>query len=546
MNRSGSDPGTNPIASLRRVLFALLAWCAIAGAPAPAHEPDNAGWSLIERFPASIRFVGVVDEPSRFLLSGEGRAARALAASTGVLEHTTRAWEGLAAFYGTGPDGVISALLSGRVALAVDWGGVPASGDPRGMVSAADASWVLVARVDGGARETLSTRLEPVPRRIVRGVPVYTIEKGRFSLVMLAPHRDGDATLVMIAPMRADAMLESVLGAFRDAEPLRARHTPTLDGSCAHLIAARIRIDDAFPDPSGADGAPVHLRVALGAGERELVASFALVPPVSIPSGRAPVELLDAVGDDAVGAVAGSTVLRLAPGESGLPIIRFGLAQHGEETPGPIGDPGGVFLAAWAHGGKPAIGIMTRSTRGSIEPEDTDAWMRRVIGAHLNAREAGSGDPVPDYAGRFPGAIRSVVDPDPPERAPGLWSPSAVSWKTNPGVDSSDVVIALASTPDASARRVEELTRAGAVSRLLDPDPARSSVLTRGWVDPVGIVRLFDPARAGVLRLLEDKLGLLSWRVAETDGVVGGRLRLGLSGEPPGASIGVPADRGTR
>jgi len=548
-------------------MLSILA-CVFAAAPALAHDGSgeeqqgaarHESWSLIERFPGSIRFVGVVDDPSRFLLSGEGRLVRTLAAATGMLEHTARAWRGLASFYGTDPDGVIGAFLSGRVALAIDWDEGVDPRDTGELVKAADSRWVLAAEVSARARDTLAAKLRPVPRRIVRGVPLYSIEKGRFSLVMHTPEGADNAALVLIAPMHAETMLETVLGAFRASAPEVPTTAPTLDGAREHLFAARVRIDALTDrDPAPTENAPqAHLRVALGGTETEIHAAFTLDAPADLPSGRAPTELLDAAGDDAIGAIAGSSVLGVSHHDDGRPGLRLAWNEHDaapdneRDRPDTIGTPTGVLLSFFDdHNDDPSMAVLTRYASHTIDAATADAWMRRVIASHLASRGADP-DAAPDHGGRFVGAIRTfehaAMDtpdpgtPDPDDQDPDAWSPSAVSWVSQSSAGGTDLALALGNAPDATAARVSRLARAAAVARLFDPDPARSTVLTQGWIDPIRVMRAFGGPRAGVLRPLVSKVGRLSWRVIEDAGVIEGGLRLALDREGSDASVGAAA-----
>ena len=508
-----------------------------ARAVPPGDEPPADPWTLIERFPDGFAVVGVVDEPSRFLKSEEGRFLRLLAGSTGLLERTARAWSGLASFYGADGDGVIDAFLSGRVALAIDWGGDHEIEGAASLARRADSRWVLVARVAPDAARVLTRRLEPVPRRIVEGVPIYSIEKGRFSLVVRVG--DADATLVMLAPRGAGAMLERVVRSFSREPGAPGAPIPERAAPSERLVS--VRLNTGALGAGGDDGSPAFVRVALDASESALTLSAAAEMGAGIERGRAPIGLLDAPGEDAIGVIASAGVLGLTRDDAGGFSVDLAVADPAPAPVRGLDRPEGVMLALWEDRERLTVGVLTRHEPGAIDAADADAWMRGLIASR------GPDGSAPSFGGRFPGAVRTtrMRTPD-PERgadgAKGVWAPTGVSWRLVTSRHAGDLVIGLGDDPDATARRVETLARAGSVAGDLGPDAPPGSELVRGWVDPVALISALDAQRAAPARMLAPKLGRLGILVTHDGGVVRGRLRLELEHDAGGASVGSTGD----
>ncbi len=128
-------------------------------------------WSIVDTFPADIDLVAVVDDPSEQLLSGAGRASRTMLGSIGMFNKTRRAWGALGDLFETDADGVVGALMSGRVVVLVD-GVFDETSNPLKVMYAADTNWAVMGEVDTEVFEQLRKKLKPVPREIVDGVSI--------------------------------------------------------------------------------------------------------------------------------------------------------------------------------------------------------------------------------------------------------------------------------------------------------------------------------------------------------------------------------------
>ncbi len=202
---------------LRVRTVALLAWGGLLCASAAA-DP----W--LDQAPEDASLVVVFDR----LVSDDAADARAAMAralgSPGRLEQTRRAWARLADALGIEERELTESFFAGRTMLVV------ASVEPDEPV------WALLAEVEGRLSRTMIRSLKAAPRDIREGVPVLSLERGRY---MMAARRDRETGRgsMLIAPKGSEHLFNRLLPVLR---------TPSADAS--DRIVARVRTGKLTPD----------------------------------------------------------------------------------------------------------------------------------------------------------------------------------------------------------------------------------------------------------------------------------------------------------
>lgn len=345
-----------------RVWFAgVLSACAALCAPASA-DP----W--LDFAPADAAIVIVFDR----LVDADATDARdALAealAAPGRLEQTRRAWAELAGAMGLDETELTSSFFGGRTMLIVQ------RIEP-------EPEWALLAEVEDGLPRRMIRSLKAAPRDIREGVPVLSLERGRYTL---AARRDRDLgrSWLLISPRGSEALFDRMLPAMR--RPSEEAHD---------RVIARVRIGGFAEGGEGElliraspEGGAWSGRIELRRGPaRDTVKDNHAVQLVRAPArpeggrGVNPAQA-EAMPDDGLLLIRGG---RTAASEL---VFRSFAGMPMPETP--EGAPVSVLVAGSAESG-------ARVMLGVGRIRDADRY---------DALLAGNG--APDFKGLFPHAIR--------------------------------------------------------------------------------------------------------------------------------------------
>ncbi len=516
----------------------------ICVASSPEVREDH--WSIVDTFPADIDLVAVVDDPSEQLLSGAGRASRTMLGSIGMFNKTRRAWGALGDLFETDADGVVGALMSGRVVVLVD-GVFDETSNPLKVMYAADTNWVVMGEVDTEVFEQLRKKLKPVPREIVDGVPIYGIESGRYSMVMLKGI-DGSKSRVMLSPKSGRALLERAMLAVMNApaQKVESLAIPRWSFDEGWGVAMRIRVD-AWVGMLGRLGweaqeiQPEHLRCVLGTVDDEIQISVAMDYRGDVPSGNAPVGLLGALGDDTVIAMAAASVIRMDfIEEEGLSImlgnsvddgIKVGTFDRSIDGVTRLIPEGSLFVFSTQDmsmlGEQDGIGMTVLSSyhADALDAESVDSLIEPLV------IEASEGARRTQYNGLFPSAVRTCELADEGETA-------RVSWLTTQRTHGSELVFSFSGKEVDTGARVRKLSESSAALDAINAGAnlggiehgnqqlaeGGSSVLLSGFIRVAAVLEsMADTQWMGNVDMISD-LGLVSWEVLLDEGVLRAKI----------------------
>ncbi|MBO6513684.1 MAG: hypothetical protein JJ974_06955 [Phycisphaerales bacterium] len=500
-------------------------------------EDQAEHWSIIDAFPADIDLVAVVDDPSEQLMSGAGRASRNMLGQIGMFSKTRRAWGALGELFETDADGVVDALMSGRVVLLVD-GLIDDTSNPLSLMYAADTNWVVMGELDAGIFDQLRKKLKPVPREIVAGIPIYGIESGRYSMVMLKGSED-QKPRVMLSPKSGRALLERAMGAIQKEHtgPIGEHPVPRWSFDEQWGVALRVRVDPwvGMLGRFGWDGSSdqiEHLRCVIGASGDGFEVGAAIHYRGDVPSGSAPVGLLGALGDDTVIAMAASSIIRMdLAQEDGLSIVLGNEREDGLGAGGLDQPMNGLTRMM------PSGSLFVFSTQDMSTMSDQDAVGMTVLGSfESGAIDAGRVDSIMEsvvidlpedssahtrYAGLFPAAVRTceIEDDD----------VSRVAWLTTERSNSSELIFSFSGDGVETGARVRKLAETSAAFDAIheqnggDPQSG-SSVLLSGFVRVGALIESMSNTQwMGNVDLVSG-LGLVNWEVLLDEGVLRARV----------------------
>ncbi len=434
-------------------------------------------WSVLDSFPSDIDIAAMFNNPAEHLLSESGHASRSFLGSFGLFAKTRRAWEALAELFETDADGVVKALMAGRVVLLAD-SLFDESSNPFELINRVDTNWVVMAEVHRDAIDGLLRRLKPVPREIVGGVPVYAIEQGRYALVMLSrPGNDKNALdTVMLAPKGARGLLERAMQTMQMANPTTGQSTsaPKWENDQQWTIAVRVRVDD-WSDQN-------HVRGMVGESDQGYEVSLCMPHEGQVPGGRPPVGILGSLQDDTVMAMAISSVVELRYEEGkGLNIgIRD---EENNDGYAQVLYPDGALIVMSKEDivgltqGQEAAGVTVMAMFGVDQKEINARWVDGLVEPMLLENETGEGSGR-SYDGLFPQAIRSHRVTN------SAGQPASVSWKTTRRTGVSDIIFSLGDEPIDTAQRVRTLdTVAMSLDALAGEPSTGSAVLMSGFIE---------------------------------------------------------------
>jgi hypothetical protein len=196
-----------------------LGVCVPAYAFAQLQEKD-ALTPVIANLPLSTRVVVVSSKPSAVLDAVKGPWKRLGPMAAGLGSDTLKNWALLSRQLGYAPGEAFDALTSGGLAVVV--------AEPKGTLgvqgknvqAAVDARWAVLTVVKGDVAARVRQRLKAAPHEVIGGLPVLSVEDGRFALVCrsLTDAEGGDEVLAL-TPTEDRAFLESVVASVEAARP---------------------------------------------------------------------------------------------------------------------------------------------------------------------------------------------------------------------------------------------------------------------------------------------------------------------------------------
>lgn len=509
-------PQTQPPTRSRATFLKRTIACAfLLVAPHASAQHAPTPWEELERAPRDIELAIVMDDPASMLLSEEIAMSRGAIGAFGIMPNTRRAWRSLSDTLGMTSDEAIRTLLSGRVALLMDWDrGAKNDASARlpSMLAHIDTHWVLSAQIPPETLDTLSRRLKPIPRDIVDGVLVYAIEQGRFSLAIIAPDQPGSQARLLVAPKGASRTLSLALESARTPSNLADQPcAPIASDTEASCIAVRSR-PELFSTQDAAlrfsSGSYVWAKLSAPTPDHGR-AEIAITPdPAQLDAlriGGAPIHLLGIADSDTLLACATNPILGLDLSDA----LGIRVSLDPASNPSPFTPRGALLLVSDpddpdARDNTNVSTILSRCEPGSVDRRVLDTAFARAIG-----------DDAPDFGGRFPGATRThgyTTD---------AGQTAAVSWRVLDLGASSDVIVSFAPTQRAASAAVERLAERVTLVETLGVEPLSGSTIAKGTLD---VARIFDlvsePGRAIAPFPVSEISGDLNWSITLDHGIL--------------------------
>ncbi|MEM1424360.1 MAG: hypothetical protein AAGH64_10195 [Planctomycetota bacterium] len=142
------------------------------------------------------------------------------------------------------------------------------------------SAWAVRSEVSRSTLDTLRDALEPSPRDVVRGRPVHSVERGRFSLAF---ERSPFGATILLAPSTNDRLLREMLDAQpdgglleRDVFPLSGRSLTDAD---ALIFADLASLTRAAPGDTDAEPEPRWVALSAHANDSQISLAAKLTAP---------------------------------------------------------------------------------------------------------------------------------------------------------------------------------------------------------------------------------------------------------------------------
>lgn len=510
---------------------------AVIGPDERALEDRREPWGLLDSFPEDIEFIAVLDQPSKQLLSGSGKAARSFVGSMGLFSKTRFAWRSLGEILETDADGVVEKLMSGRVVLMVD-GLFDGNANPLNLMVTADTNWVVMAEVDDPTMALIRKKLKPVPRELVGGgIAVYGIEQGRYSMVML----NGDAhnkPRVILSPKGGRGLLERALqGINRGQRVVEPGALPVLTDAQDWSVAVRVRADrlfgsmlDSLTTKKNLGRGLFHVRGLIGGNEAGMELAIAMPYDEEVLHGRAPIEMLSAMDEQVICAGVTSSITKMNFDiVGGLSVLmRESNAIQTANQDRVLAPSGSLFvftaddLNKLDDDGPLGLTILSVFDRDQIDAVSADALIEPMLNQSLpggvGAGLGGLAMNPSSYSGQFPRAVRAhtVVDDD------GVRT--QVAWKASPRSETSELVISIGDDPIRAGDRVRMLDRASETLDAIGGSTKDSPVVFQGFLRLGELVRALNQVRWMGVGQVDESLGLVTWEIVQDRAALRGQL----------------------
>lgn len=508
------------------VAFASGWACAAQGSDrisTPAASPEQRVWGELDTLPDTVDAAAVLDNPGgRLLLAPGGRAVIEAFDRSAVFVGTRRAWSSLAQTLGYTEDEAARALLGGRVVVA--WSGLH-EGGTLGAVLAADSRWVMIAEIDADTARAARSRLGAVPRRVVGGRTVYSIDSGRVGMAVI----DRGATAsVVLAPNAAGTLFDGVL----------ARVSGEIPGGAGLGGQARAVLG---PLEAGLTGVLV-VRTHEGASVAALRAepgvwTVRFAAPTDGTEGvGAPMGVLDEIGGDALLAFAASGSPKIRDNALDLG-IRLGMSPGSDDATDESDltlDGGTVVVLRRQDGADGADGADGSQVSALVltHGRSADRFAERVDRA---ISVAVGGEHPPEHRGAFPGAVRTHTLP---HKGGDGWpgGGSRVSWCFTDDQDDRGGAISIAIAP--AGVDTEGPARKGREAWPRGEDGTETGLVTSGMARPAELSKALGIKDSNPAACLARVIDRSSWRVRREGGLLRGEVTVRFTA--PGPTLGAP------
>jgi len=473
------------------VVLALLG--VLHSAPARADV-----YTAAQLVPDSVTFLMVVDDAAGLRASELGPSAEALAQALSDFVETSEAWGRLAGQLDLSNEAAFDALLGRRAMLA-----------SRTRADGA-SEWAVISRISRATEDRLRLRLRPAPRAVVAGLPVLSVENGRFEMVV--SRADPESTLV-IAPSSNTALFDEIVGSLARGGPERPlgstgplRQIRVLGGEPAAMIFARPEADAPSWIAATATSDKASIQLRFMARFPDAAPGPDSIKPWSITS-------LDEIAKDAFAMVVDWDALpqALRPadilGDSGVVRELVGLGKAGPQNDPHGASPKGRSLVALLPSQDGVLDVVVALQSADVHAlapigdrriADALAGFGVVDQTRQQARQ--------DFGGAFPEAVRSIDQAGAlgplavlgfdrgltlawTYRAGGIpdGGDAAGWWTIGLGAPSVHRVSAVLARPDNPADRIPWLSRG-----ILRPSALLASFVERQLPLPESVARVFS------------------------------------------------------
>lgn len=209
-------PAVCRVALLGLAARLLLPWCALCITPGAGAQGVLESAKLV---PTDVSVFVAVDKPAALRHSQVGRFAAALIDGVAGFTQTFDAWGRLSTELSLSPAQAFDELLGNRVVFALsrerpDLAAIAAPSTSE--LTDSLGAWLLMSEVSAPTAARLTQRLKPMPRDLIAGTTVLSVENGRF-LLGLAKRGDSDRFTLMVvesghAELLATALREAASG----------------------------------------------------------------------------------------------------------------------------------------------------------------------------------------------------------------------------------------------------------------------------------------------------------------------------------------------
>ena len=233
---------------------------ASAGIPALGQlQEGDALTPVIAGLPRSVSVVIVSSKPSAVLGAVSVPWRRLGPLATGLGTDSLKSWSALAKRVGYEPGEAFEHLTSGGLAVVIapvdgEAGGQlkiegAARGGNVGLDADVDAHWAVLSVVKGDVAARVRERFKASPHTVIGGLPVLSVEDGRYALVCRGLGEGAEAggrEVLALTPMEDRAFLESIVSAVEAVRPkagVVAAADKTLGGTGAFARGKRTVAD---------------------------------------------------------------------------------------------------------------------------------------------------------------------------------------------------------------------------------------------------------------------------------------------------------------
>lgn len=531
---------------MMRRLFAVITFLLAHTPLHAANEQDLGPFQALASIPSDVDAAAVFENPAEtLLLSPVGRSFRSLLAMGGVFTQTERAWQALGDAFDAPVDETIRALLSKRVAVVWD-GFERGDASMHGLTDSIDTRWTLICEVEPDYLKAIQVAMRPVKRDIAFGRAVYAIEQGRYRIALLDSPKPGVGAIVLLAPRSGAPLLDDVLAQMvgqtdPQRKPITDAHQDMLvsltqahlakgDGSWSFAFMTRVSIFTALtgqqlPVAQGGDQDPDHIFAGMVQLETDSMrCSFASSIPVAPGITDAPVDLYEAVADDAVLALACARMPQILIQDDSLQLTLAYSAkgdQHdtSEDAADPtlFQSPGLMVIKPTGSAGPMSMSLMLMGAKRGDDRTAliADQTMQAIIASYDPAQ-------APRFDGRLPAVTRSLTlhkrSEDAEEPTPN-WPGTnpRVAWQTLSEANSSFFIASMTPNDADPARQIAQLEQAALTLHALGPRPDSGTLLRARLrppelIDMLGQTTLMDLALSKLVRQadIEIRRGLRS------------------------------------